>query len=95
MLYIRFVWDDAKDRLNVRKHGVSFEEARTVFLDPVGRLIHDPVHSDREDRFVMLGLSRRLRLLAVHHAYDRSEELIRIISARKASRTEAKSYEGT
>ena len=95
VLYIHFTWDDTKDRLNVRKHGVSFEEARTVFFDPTARLIHDPDHSQREDRFVMLGLSRQLRLLVVHHAYDPGEEVIRIISARKASRIEAKAYEGT
>ncbi len=95
VLYIHFAWDDSKDHQNQRKHGVSFEEARTVFFDPEARLIHDPDHSDREDRFVMLGLSRRLRLLVVHHTYDPSEEQIRIISARKASRTEASIYEGT
>ncbi len=95
MLYIHFAWDDSKDRLNRRKHGVSFQEARTVFFDPEARLIHDPDHSDREDRFVMLGLSRRLRVLVVHNTYDPNEEQIRIISARKASRAEAKIYEGT
>jgi uncharacterized protein len=95
VLYIHFSWDDLKDRLNRKKHDVSFEEARTVFFDPAAKLIHDPEHSEREDRFIMLGLSRRLRLLVVHHTYDPSEEIIRIISARKASLKEARAYEGT
>ena len=93
--YIHFSWDNSKDRANRRKHGVSFEEARTIFFDPEARLMYDPDHSRREDRFVMLGMSRRLRLLVVVHSYDRADEQIRIISARRASRTEANRYGGT
>ena len=93
--YIHFSWDDSKNRSNQHKHGVSFEEGRTVFFDPEARLVHDPEHSGQEDRFIILGLSRRLRLLVVVHSYDRTDEQIRIISARRASRTEANLYGGT
>ncbi len=93
MSYIHFVWDENKSRLNQKKHGVSFEEARTVFFDPNARLLHDPDHSDYEDRYILLGISRQLRLLVVCHAYSRSEEQIRIISARKANQRE-KAYFG-
>ena len=93
MSYIHFVWDENKSRLNQKKHGVSFEEARTVFFDPNARLLHDPDHSDYEDRYILLGVSRQLRLLVVCHGYSRSEEQIRIISARKANQRE-KTYFG-
>jgi len=65
---LTFSWDDRKDRANQRKHGVSFEEAATAFADENARLKHDPDHSQDEDRFILLGFSAKLRLLAVAHA---------------------------
>ena len=89
-----FEWDKRKASENKRKHGVSFEEAKSAFLDENARVIPDPEHSDQEDRFVLLGLSLRLRLLVVVHCYRRGEDLIRIISARKADPSERKQYSG-
>jgi len=86
-----FEWDGAKAKQNVRKHGVSFDEASTVFSDPLALTIDDPLHSDEEDRFITLGESRRRRLLVVVFT-DRGER-IRIISARVATRRERKDYE--
>jgi len=91
---LSFEWDRRKEATNRRKHGVSFEEARTVFFDEHARLIADPDHSDEEDRFVLLGLSSRLRLLVVCHCYREDRKTIRIISARKASHSEQQMYEG-
>ncbi len=85
---ITFKWDAKKERANRRKHGISFEEARSVFLDENAKLIADPDHSIREDRFVLLGLSCKLRVLVVNHSYRREDQLIRIISARKANKRE-------
>jgi uncharacterized protein len=87
-----FEWNNRKASENKRKHGVSFEEARTAFLDENARLIPDPEYSDDEDRFVILGLSIRLRLLLVCHCYREQGNVIRIISARKADRSERKQY---
>ena len=92
MSAISFEWDEKKSTANKKKHGVSFEEAQTVFVDENALLIHDPDHSDEEERFVMIGLSDRLRVLIVCHCYRRSKEIIRIISARKAMRPEQKPY---
>jgi hypothetical protein len=89
---IRFAWDQAKAVENRRKHGVTFEEASTVFADENGRLKHDPDHSREEDRFLLLGFSAKLRLLIVCHAYRENDEVIRIISARKATLNESKQY---
>ena len=89
---LRFEWEDRKNKANVRKHGISFEEARTVFLDEGARLIADPDHSSEEDRFILLGLSTQLRVLAVSHCYRESENVIRIISARKATVVERNEY---
>ncbi|MFZ5500520.1 MAG: BrnT family toxin [Candidatus Micrarchaeota archaeon] len=89
---ISFSWDATKARDNIQKHGVSFEEATTVFLDENARLMHDPDHSVTEDRFVLLGLSSRLRLLVVCHCYREDERVIRIISARNATKHEQKKY---
>ena len=86
---IRFEWDKAKAALNKRKHGVSFEEAQTVFYDEHAIEFFAPDHSDREDRFIMLGLSFKLRLLVVCHCVREAQSVIRIISARKATRREA------
>ena len=89
---IRFAWDEAKAEFNLKKHGVTFEEAVTVFADESARLKHDPEHSEKEDRFILLGFSSKLRLLVVCHAYRNNDDLIRIISARKATRNESKQY---
>jgi uncharacterized DUF497 family protein len=89
---MRFTWDEAKADENLRKHGVSFEEGSTAFADENARLKHDPDHSQQEDRFILLGFSAKLRLLIVCHAYRENDELIRIISARKATANERKQY---
>lgn len=89
---LRFEWDERKAAANQHRHGVSFEEARTVFFDERARLIDDPDHSNDEERFILLGLSSTLRLLLVCHCYRSDDDVIRIISARKATAREAKSY---
>jgi uncharacterized DUF497 family protein len=89
---LRFAWDEAKATGNVRKHGVSFEEGASVFADENARVKHDPEHSQQEDRFILLGFSEKLRMLVVCHAYREKDELIRIISARKATTNERKQY---
>ena len=89
---IRFEWDEAKNRENKRRHGVSFEEAQTVFLDENAIRYFDPDHSTDEDRFLMLGISFKLRVLVVCHCYRASDSVIRIISARKANRKEISNY---
>lgn len=90
---LRFEWDPRKAAGNLRKHGVSFDEARTVFADEHGLLIDDPEHSTQEDRFILLGVSTSTRLLVVVHCYRADDQLIRIISARKADRLERRQYE--
>ena len=92
MSALQFEWDDVKAAANAKKHGVTFEEARTVFFDEQARLIDDPDHSEDEERFVILGLSSTPRLLLVCHCYRESGSTIRIISARKATSRESKSY---
>jgi uncharacterized DUF497 family protein len=87
-----FEWDDKKNIANWKKHAVSFEEAQTVFSDENALLIHDPDHSTGEDRFILLGLSLSLRLLVVCHCYRKSDSIIRIISARRATRSEQMRY---
>jgi len=89
---IRFEWDENKNELNKKKHRISFEEAQTVFYDPEALVIDDPEHSEEEERFIILGLSKRVNLLVVCHCYRASETVIRIISARKATRNEEKQY---
>ena len=90
---IRFEWDENKNTINRQKHKISFEEAKTVFYDENALLIDDPDHSETEDRFILLGLSREAKLLVVCHCYRQSDTVIRIISARKATQTETKYYE--
>jgi uncharacterized DUF497 family protein len=85
---LRFNWDQRKSRTNQTKHGISFEEARTAFYDENARVAQDPDHSGHEDRFVLLGLSTALRVLVVRRCYRESDEVIRIISVRKATRKE-------
>ena len=89
---IRFEWDESKSRENKRKHGVSFVEAQTVFLDENAIRYDDPDHSEDEDRFIMLGMSSKLRVLVVCHCYRLDDKAIRIISARKANKEEAAVY---
>ena len=92
MRNIRFEWDEAKSRENKRKHGVSFEEAQSVFFDENAIRYFDPDHSPDEDRFLMLGISFKLRVLVVCHCFRVDDLLIRIISARKANRKESLNY---
>ena len=92
MRHPRFEWDEGKNTLNKRKHGVSFEEALTAFSDENALLLPDPDHSTEEDRFILMGFSGSLRMLVVCHCYRRSEEIIRIISARKATKPERAEY---
>lgn len=89
---LRFEWDDRKSISNKRKHGVSFEEAQTIFFDDSAIEYADPAHSDAEDRFLMLGRSYELRVLVVCHCLRESETVIRIISARKATPKERRVY---
>jgi len=90
---ISYMWDNNKNQLNIRKHKISFEEAKTVFYDENARLISDPEHSTYEERFIILGLSIKLNLLVVVHTYNEDDEIIRIISARKATKSEIKFYQ--
>jgi uncharacterized DUF497 family protein len=92
MSSLRFEWDPRKAAANERKHSVGFEEAKSVFSDEYAILIDDPDHSDPEDRFVLLGLSTALRVLVVCHCHREDGHVIRIISARKATRNESKFY---
>ncbi|MCL1847367.1 MAG: BrnT family toxin [Coriobacteriia bacterium] len=92
MKELRFKWDDQKNLANIAKHKVSFDEAQTVFLDVNARVIDDPDHSDNEDRFIIMGISNKLRILVVCHCYRESDAVIRIISARKATKNEVSNY---
>ena len=89
---LRFEWDPGTARRNLAKHNVSFKEAMTAFSDETGLLLDDSEHSDREDRFILLGLSSTPRLLAVAHAYRYDDDVIRLISATEAIRAEATQY---
>jgi len=89
---LQFEWDAAKERENRRKHRVSFDEAESVFADEWALLIDDPEHSDDESRFILMGISARLRVLVVVHAYREAAGIIRIISARKADARERERY---
>jgi uncharacterized DUF497 family protein len=93
MAGLQFDSDPEKSASNQRKHGISFDEAKTVFTDQFARLIADPDHSDIEDRFILLGTSIHSRLLVICHCI-REGESIRIISARKADSRERSIYEG-
>ena len=91
---LSFSWDEKKNKSNQKKHKVSFEEAQSVFFDEDAIEYFDPAHSESEDRFIMLGLSAHLRVLVVCHCYRESNCVIRIISARKATKKERTSYTG-
>ena len=92
MEQLSFAWDENKNTINKQKHHVSFEEAQTVFYDDDALLIDDPQHSEREERFIILGNSYAANLLVVCHCYRESETVIRIISARKATKNETRQY---
>ncbi len=90
---MNFSWDSKKAKANFAKHKVSFEEAVTVFYDPLAKVAHDPDHSEVEDRFIMIGHSKKSNLLFVVHVYRNDSETIRIISARRATKKETKDFE--
>jgi uncharacterized DUF497 family protein len=94
MSKIIFEWNTAKASLNKKKHGINFDEAKSVFFDENAKIIHDPEHSEDEERFVILGLSTVARILVVIHCYQKQDSIIRIISARKATRKETIQYHG-
>jgi len=89
---LRFEWDERKNSANQNKHGVSFEEAQSVFFDEGAIEYDDPGHSDEEDRFILVGNSYQLRTLVVCHCFRQSASVIRIISARKATRRERRAH---
>ncbi len=89
---LKFEWDARKATANLKKHGISFDEAKSAFFDEHAKLIDDPDHSEDEDRFILLGLSHSLRVVVVCHCYRGDDDVIRIISARKATTRELKEY---
>ena len=90
---MQFVWDLEKAEINRKKHGVTFEEARTAFFDALSQIYDDEEHSDNEERFILIGESENTRLLVVCHCYRESDTVTRIISARKAESVERRKYE--
>jgi len=92
MSELRFEWDEQKNRANQRKHGVSFEEARTVFFDQQAVEFYDDEYGQTEDRFLLLGVSAKMRILMVCHCLREGGDVVRIISARKATRNEQRDY---
>jgi uncharacterized DUF497 family protein len=89
---LSFVWDEEKNKINLEKHGISFAEAKGIFYDEHARLIADEDNSEDEERFLLLGMSFRPRLLLVCHCYRENDHVIRIISARKTTRRESQMY---
>ncbi len=94
MNVLKFEWDKLKDKENIKKHKVSFEEAKTVFYDEFAIQFYDPEHSEDEDRFILLGTSFKLNTLVVCHCFREEETKVRIISARKADSDEQEAYWG-
>ena len=92
MKELKFEWDKRKETMNVKKHGVSFKDGRTVFYDESAIQFYDPDHADQEDRFILLGLSLKPQVLVVCHCFRESETVVRIISARKADKDEERAY---
>ncbi len=90
---MRFEWDLKKNKANIKKHGVSFEEAQTVFFDPLAKVADDPDHSSQEDRFIAVGHSSFHRVLLVVHCFREKGSTIRIVSARKLTKSEREQYE--
>lgn len=91
--FMQFEWDEKKNKANQKKHHVSFEEAQTIFFDPMTKVASDPDHSGSEDRFIAVGHSSAHRLLPVVHCYRDEESVIRIVSARKLTQSERKQFE--
>lgn len=89
---IKFEWDEQKNQNNIKKHGISFEEAATVFEDDESLIITDDEHSEDEERFILIGFSFKANLLVVCHCYREKDSIIRIISARKADSKEGQKY---
>ena len=89
---MQFEWDENKNQVNIAKHGISFLEASTVFYDENAVLFDDPDNSEQEDRFLIMGFSQKARICIVSHCYRGDDEVIRIISARKATIREAEAY---
>lgn len=89
---IQFEWDEKKAKSNLKKHGIAFSEAQSVFDDDAARLIPDPDHSEDEERFILLGISCSLKILVVVHCYRDKDSVIRLISARKATKSEENQY---
>ena len=92
MNQLEFEWNPKKNKKNVKKHKVSFEEAESVFYDEYALQFFDPDHSEDEDRFILLGMSFKLRTLVICHCFRQEETVVRIISARKADKDEARDY---
>ena len=92
MRYLRFEWDKKKDKANIEKHGISFEEARSTFYDEYAMQYYDSEHSEDEDRFLLLGLSFSAKTLVVCHCLREEDMVIRLISARKANKSEQAVY---
>ena len=90
---LSFIWDEKKNKTNMQKHGISFEEAASVFWDDKAILFDDPAHSRDEDRFILLGVSVKMHICVVCHCYRENDHIIRIISARKATKKEVTRYE--
>lgn len=89
---IKFIWDNNKNKVNIQKHKVTFEEAQTTFYDDDAVLFDDPDHSEGEERFLIIGFTVKSRLCIVSHCYRESDSIIRIISARKATKNEERQY---
>ncbi|MGL5508847.1 MAG: BrnT family toxin [Microcoleaceae cyanobacterium] len=92
MKTITFQWDEEKNNINQKKHGISFEEAESVFFDDYAMQFWDEEHSQDEERFLLLGLSCKMRILLIVHCFREEDSIIRIISARKATKNESKEY---
>ena len=92
MKEVEFIWDEKKNAANIKKHGIDFQEAATVFFDDYAILFDDPDHSEGEDRFLIIGYSLKQRVCIVSHCYREGGDLIRIISARKALKDEIRDY---
>lgn len=89
---LTFEWDANKERTNIKKHGVSFFDAKTAFHDEYAMQFYDPDHSDDEDRFILLGTNHQLKTLVICHCFRQTETIIRIISARHADASEQAAY---
>jgi uncharacterized DUF497 family protein len=94
MRFISFTWDHSKNKLNTKKHKVSFEEAKSVFYDENAIEFYDLDHSEDEDRYLLIGLSERFHIIIVSYSFQKESSVIRIISARKATKKETQYYHG-